>query len=78
MDKTGFVLKNVISDQITNNDAIANIIPRRRSAHGRIRQYVYHSKIKRIIRVYFIKSIFNLNPKLELKTDFWGKRFLIV
>ena len=47
MDNTGFVLKNVISDQITSSDMIASTTPRRRSAHGRIRQYVYHSKIRR-------------------------------
>jgi hypothetical protein len=55
MDKTGFVLKNVISDQMTNSDMRANMIPRRRSAHGRRRQYVYHSKIQRIVRMYFIR-----------------------
>jgi hypothetical protein len=55
MDKTGFVLKNVISDQMTNSDIMANMSPRRRSAHGRIRQYVYHSKIQRTVRVDFVR-----------------------
>jgi hypothetical protein len=47
MDKTGDVLKNVISDQITMSDIAPNAKPRSRSAHGRIRQYVYHSIIRK-------------------------------
>jgi hypothetical protein len=46
MDKTGLVMKNVISDQITIIDRRPKLIPSRRSAHGRRTQNVYHSKIE--------------------------------
>ena len=45
MDSTGLdVRKNVISDQMTNNEIKPSVIPNRRSAHGRIKQNVNHSK----------------------------------
>jgi len=43
MDKTGLVEKKVISDQITISDMTPKPIPRKRRAHGRRTQNVYHS-----------------------------------
>lgn len=52
MDRMGLdVRKNVISDQMTNNEIKPSVIPNRRSAHGRIKQNVIHSKHSHSLKV---------------------------